>query len=47
VLAEYDTDRHVVCVKTAKVDDKKIKADTWYMLKGKKFVLARQPGEGE
>jgi hypothetical protein len=30
----------VVCVKTVKVDGKKIKADTWYKLEGGKFVIA-------
>ena len=44
VLAEYwqDADGNwaPVCVKTVKVDGKKIKADTFYMLKGGKFVAA-------
>jgi len=48
VLAEYDKEHHVVCVKTARVDGKKIKADTWYTLKGKKLVAAMEkPGDGE
>jgi len=38
VLSEYDSDYKVICVKTAKVDGKKIKADTWYKLENKKFV---------
>lgn len=38
VLAEYDNDYNVVCVKTVKVDGKKIKADTWYVLKNEKFM---------
>ena len=29
---------HRLTVKTAKVDGKKIKADTWYSLRGGKFV---------
>ncbi|MGA7714006.1 MAG: hypothetical protein WCA81_19085, partial [Rhizomicrobium sp.] len=38
VLSEIDDNYNVLCVKTAKVDGKKIKADTWYKLKGGKFV---------
>ena len=37
-LAEYDEDCKVVCVKSALIDGKKIKADTWYKLKGGNFV---------
>jgi hypothetical protein len=37
VLSEYDDNYKVICIKTVKVDGKKIKADTWYMLKDKKF----------
>ena len=38
VLSEIDDNYKVICVKTIKVDGKKIKADTWYMLKNGKFV---------
>ena len=38
VLSEIDDNYNVLCVKTAKVDGKKIKADTWYKLEGGKFV---------
>jgi hypothetical protein len=38
VLAEYTEDRAVRWVKTAKVDGKKLKADTFYTLKEGKFV---------
>ncbi len=38
VLAEYTEDKAVRWVKTAKVDGKKIKADTYYTLKNGKFV---------
>jgi hypothetical protein len=41
VLAEYAEDRAVRWVKTAKVDGKKLKADTFYTLKGGKFVEAK------
>jgi hypothetical protein len=37
-LAEYDDEGKPVCVKSAKVDGKKIKADTWYKLENRKFV---------
>jgi hypothetical protein len=37
-LAEYDNDRNPIIVKTAQVDGKKIKADTRYVLKNKKFT---------
>ena len=40
VLAEIDDNYNVLCVKTVKVDGKKIKADTWYKLEGGKFVIA-------
>jgi len=40
VLSEIDSNHKVLCVKTAKVDGKKIKADTWYKLEGGKFVIA-------
>ena len=40
VLSEYDKDGNVKTVKTAKVDGKKIKADTLYVLKAGKFVKA-------
>ena len=38
VLAEYDDDCNLVCVKTAKVDGEKIKADTWYTLRNGEIV---------
>jgi len=41
VLSEYDKGYNVICVKTVKVDGKKIKADTWYTLKNGKFVEAK------
>lgn len=31
-----------VCVKAGKIDGKKLKEDTWYMLKGGKFVKCRE-----
>jgi len=37
-LAEYDYERNPICVKSAKIDGKKLKADTWYALKDKKFT---------
>ena len=37
-LAEYDNERNPICVKSAKIDGKKLKADTWYALKDKKFT---------
>jgi hypothetical protein len=39
-LAEYDDDYKCICVKSARIDGKKLKADTWYMLKNKKFTEA-------
>ena len=38
VLAEYDVDGKIICVKSGKIDGKKLKADTWYYLKNKKFT---------
>jgi hypothetical protein len=40
VLAEWDEGFSLRWVKTAKVDGKKLKADTFYTLKGGKFVEA-------
>ena len=37
-LAEYDGNGKIKYVKSAKIDGKKIKADTWYRLKNGKFV---------
>jgi hypothetical protein len=37
-LAEYDDNYKCICVKSAKIDGKKLKADTWYILKDKKFT---------
>ena len=39
-IAEYGDNYKVVCVKSAKIDGKKLKADTWYILKDKKFQEA-------
>jgi hypothetical protein len=36
-LAEYDDDNIPICVKSAKIDGKKLKPDTWYILEDKKF----------
>jgi len=43
VLAEWNEDNdlnkvHPICVKSVKVDGKKIKGDTWYKLVGGKFI---------
>jgi hypothetical protein len=38
VLSEIDDNYNVICVKTVKVDGKKIKADTWYKLQKGKFI---------
>jgi hypothetical protein len=38
-LAEYDDNNICVCVKSAKIDGKKLKADTWYRLENKKFIV--------
>jgi hypothetical protein len=38
VLSEFDDNRNIKWVKTAKIDGKKIKSDTFYMLKNGKFV---------
>ena len=40
VCVEYDSNCHVVGVQAEKVDGKRIKADTFYQLKGGKFVEA-------
>ena len=37
-LAEYDENCKVVCVKSVQIDGDKIKADTWYKLRGGEFV---------
>ena len=39
-LAEYDDNGKCIHVKSAKIDGKKLKADTWYILKNKKFTEA-------
>ena len=41
VLAEYDQNYKVICVKTVKVDGRKIKAGKYYKLVNKKFVEAK------
>jgi hypothetical protein len=38
-LAEYNNDGICICVKSAKIDGKKLLADTWYILKDKKFTV--------
>ena len=38
VLAEYDTTGFPLCVKSAQIDGKKIKEDTFYQLKNGEFV---------
>ena len=40
VCAEYDDFFHLICVKSAFVDGKTIKANTWYKLKDREFVEA-------
>ena len=40
-LAEYDNQGIIKCVKSAKIDGKKLKADTWYKLKNGKFVKTK------
>ena len=37
-LAEYDSAGIIKCVKSAMIDGKELKADTWYMLKDEKFT---------
>ena len=37
-LAEYDDNGICIYVKSAKIDGKRLKADTWYILKDKKFT---------
>ena len=36
-LAEYDSNYNPICVKSAQIDGKKLKEDTWYKLENKKF----------
>jgi hypothetical protein len=38
--AEYDESGKCILIKSAKIDGKKLKADTFYILKNKKFVKA-------
>ena len=38
-LAEYDDNGICICVKSVKIDGKKLLSDTWYTLKNKKFVV--------
>jgi len=40
-LAEYNDNYECIFVKSAKIDGKRIKADTWYKLQNKKFVEAK------
>jgi hypothetical protein len=42
VLSEFDDNNIVLCVKSVKVDGKKIKANTWYSLQNRKFVEKKQ-----
>lgn len=37
-LAEYDDNYKIKCVKSKKIDGKKLKEDTWYTLKNGKFI---------
>ena len=39
-LSEYDNNK-IKCVKSAKIDGKKIKEDVWYKLKNGKFVMVK------
>ena len=41
-LAEYNAKCNVVCVKSAQIDGKKIKADTWYKLQSGEFVKVEE-----
>jgi hypothetical protein len=38
VLTERDDVWNIICVKTAQIDGKKLKADTWYKLENKRFM---------
>jgi hypothetical protein len=38
VLSEFDDKGKIICVKSAKIDGKKLKANTFYKLKNKKFI---------
>jgi len=38
-LAEYDCDGKCICVKSVRIDGKKIKANTWYKLKKGEFCI--------
>ncbi len=38
-LAEYDIDNNPLCVKSVQIDGKKIKENTWYVLKNRKFTI--------
>jgi len=40
-LAEYGADGICVYVKSAKIDGEKLKADTWYKLQNKRFVVVQ------
>ena len=40
VLSEWDKSGNIKWIKTAKIDGKKLKADTFYQLKNGKFILA-------
>lgn len=37
-LAEYDNNYKIKCVKSAMIDGKQLKKNTWYKLENKKFV---------
>jgi len=47
ILIERNDDGEITTLKTAKVDGKKIKADTWYRLEGGKFVKAEEAATNE
>ena len=38
VITERDSNGHILDVRTAKVDDRRIKPDTWYRLRDGEFV---------
>ena len=40
-LAEYNDRGECIHVKSAKIDGRRLKADVWYKLEGKKFVVVK------
>ena len=41
ILSERNNNNEILCIKTAKIDGNKMKADTWYILENGKFIIEK------